>query len=112
MELTPFLEAASRSATQEFPNILREVQLPYLVHKDLLLVPILSQQKSIITTPIYITKIFLILYSPLCQDLSSDLLLSGFPTNNQYSATQEFPNFLLKAELPYLVLVPILSQQK
>jgi hypothetical protein len=51
MDLSPSLEAASRSATQEFSNILRNPNVRYNVHKNLSLVPTLSQMNSVHTTP-------------------------------------------------------------
>jgi hypothetical protein len=42
MELSPPCEASSRSATQEFPQILRNLEAYYRVHKIPPLVPIPS----------------------------------------------------------------------
>jgi hypothetical protein len=69
-ELSPAWEAASRSATKEFPNILLNLKAQYRVHKRPSLVPTLSQINPVHTTPSYLRSI-LILFSHLCLGLPS-----------------------------------------
>jgi hypothetical protein len=56
MELNPSREAASRSATEEFPKIVWGPKIHYRVHKILPLVPILSQTNSVHITSFLFSK--------------------------------------------------------
>jgi hypothetical protein len=57
MELSLSWEATSHSATKKFPNMLRYPKVHYRVHKNPLLVPILSQINPVHTTASYNSKI-------------------------------------------------------
>jgi hypothetical protein len=86
MELSPSLEVASCAITQEFPNGLWISKFHYLVHKSLLLVPILSQINPVHTAKSYLSKIHfnIIPYLLLC--LPSSLFPSDFPTSILYAS--------------------------
>jgi hypothetical protein len=85
MEVGPTWEAASRSVTQEFPNILRNPKVHYRDQKSPELVPILRQMNQLHITPYYLSKINFILSSHLRLRLPSTLFPSGFPTEMLYA---------------------------
>jgi hypothetical protein len=65
VEMSPTCEAASCAATQEFPKILWSQKVHHRVHKNPVLVPILSQIDSVHTTPSCLSKIhFNIIHPP------------------------------------------------
>jgi hypothetical protein len=96
MELSPSSEVAGQAATQELPSNLCNPKVHCLFHKNLPLVPILSQINPVHTTPSYLRSI-LILSTHLRLGLPSSLFPSGFPTNILYVFL--FPPFVLHAVL-------------
>jgi hypothetical protein len=93
--LSPSRGAASRSVTQEFPNILWNPKLHYRVHKSPPLVPTLSQVSSVHTTASYLSKIYLILSSHLRLCLPSGIFSSGFPSKILYALSFLHPCYML-----------------
>jgi hypothetical protein len=81
MEMSLSWEASSCAATQKIPSVLWNPKVHHRVHKSLLLVPILSQNDLVHTTPSYLSKIHLITSTHLRLGLPSGLFPSGSPTN-------------------------------
>jgi hypothetical protein len=75
MELSPSWEAASRWATQEFPNILWNPKVHYHVYKNI----------PFHTTPSYLSNINFNIILHQYLSLHSDLFPSGFPTKILYA---------------------------
>jgi hypothetical protein len=81
--MSPSWEAASCTATLEFPNILWNPMVHNRIHKKTPLVPILRQINAVHTTPSYLRYI-LILSSHLRLGLPSGIFTSCFPTKILY----------------------------
>jgi hypothetical protein len=64
MELSPSQEAVSFAATEELTSVLWNPKVHYHIHKNLLLLPILSQINPVHTTPISLNKILLNIIHP------------------------------------------------
>jgi hypothetical protein len=80
-----FWEAASRSGTQEFPNILSNPKCHYHVHKSPTLVHILSMMTPVHNTRPCFSYIHFNIFSRLRLGLPSGLFPYGFPTKILYA---------------------------
>jgi hypothetical protein len=94
MVLSPSWEAASRSATQEFPNILWNPKVHYRVCKNLLPVSILIQMNPVHIIPSYYSKIhFNIILLPT-YSLPGSLFPFGFPTKIQMHSSPPHVSYI------------------
>jgi hypothetical protein len=79
LEITPVWEAASRSTTQEFPNVLWNPKIHYRAHKSPRLVPSPSHINPVYIIPFYVIKIhFNIILPPMIRS-SYLFFLLAFP---------------------------------
>jgi hypothetical protein len=85
LKLSPTYEAGSRSAIQEFLNILWSSKVHHRVHRSPPLVPILSHQiNPVHTTLSYFSKVHLNIIPHLRLGLPGGLYPSGFPIKILY----------------------------
>lgn len=80
MDLSPW-ETSSRSAAQDFSQVLWNQKVDFLLHKIPPKVLLLSHINLVYSTSVYLTP-FLILYSRLFLRPFCDLSFSGFPTES------------------------------
>jgi hypothetical protein len=85
MELSPSLQAATRSPAKEFPNISWNPKVYYRVYKSFPHVPILSQIIQSIPHHSIFLRSILILSTHLCLGLLGGLLPSGYRINILYA---------------------------
>jgi hypothetical protein len=83
MEVSPSWEAASRSGTQELPNILRNPKVYYRVHMSSPLIPILSQINPVHTTSSYLS--IFIIFTHLRLDLPTCIFPTSFSAKILYA---------------------------
>jgi hypothetical protein len=110
MKLSPSWEAASRSATQEFPNILWNPKVHYCVHKCLHWSRSWARWiQSIPSHPISLRSILIIsTYLHLC--LLSGVFRSCFPTKIVYAflfyhMRDKFPSHFFSLDLIILITI-------
>jgi hypothetical protein len=85
MESSPFLEATSCTAIQEFSNILWNPKFHYRVHKSQSLVPGLSQMNPVHITPSYFFNIYPNVVLPPMSGLLVVSFLLDFPPKPLYA---------------------------
>jgi hypothetical protein len=76
---------ANCAATEELPSPLWNMIVQYCIQESSPLVPILNQINPVHTTPSFLTKNILILFTHLCLVVPSGLFPSSFPTSNLYA---------------------------
>jgi len=109
MEQSPFWEADSHSASQEFPNLLRNPKVRHRVHNSPPLVSILSQINSIHNLPFISQRSILILSSRLLLGLILFLFPSEFPTKIFYTFLSSFKRATYPASRILLDLLTLIT---